>query len=163
MLNEGNGHNNPEDIGEIAVSDAERESFTGARAKLKELANDDGEIAKLTDRIGKTNLGVLMRAMSAYGDEEYRNILKSGSYGPPRSRQAREKARQAVKAIDECRRFGNLKGIKSILDDITAQSAVEPSGLLESVFETLTHTTFTTNSSASRKNWNDNKNGSALS
>lgn len=145
-----------QELNEKATADAEQKSYEGAKMHLGSVERSDGALSEVAARLGKDNLGVLMRAMSAYGDEEYRNILKNGSYGPAKSRQAREKARQAVKAIDECRRFGNLEGIKSILDDITAQSAVEPSGLLAAVFETLTHTTFTTNSSASRKGWRNN-------
>lgn len=145
-----------DDISERATADAEEKSYKGAVTKLEDVERQDAVLSEVATKLGKTNLGVLMRAMSAYGDEEYRNILKNGSYGPSKSRQAREKARQAVKAIDECRRFGNDDGIKSILDDITAQSAVEPSGLLEAILEALTHTTFTSNSTAAKKGWRDN-------
>ena len=155
MPNNGEGELN--DIGEIATADAEGKAFEGARVSLKDLEREDGIIAEAASKIGRANIGVLMRAMSAFdSDKEYRQVLKTGNW------KTLEKARQAVKAIDECRLVGYEEGIKSILDDITAQSAGENMSLLFKVFETLTHTTFTSNSTAPRKFWqrNDNRSGS---
>jgi hypothetical protein len=158
-MTEGNGHRDPDDLNETLTAEAEQNAVKGARMTLIDIEREDAVLADVANKIGKSNLGVLLRAMTAFeSDKEYRQILKTGNY------RTREKARQAVKAIDECRRFGNLEGIKSILDDITAQSAGENMELLKSVFETLTHTTFTTNSTASRKAWqNDNAKSSPLS
>jgi len=157
MSDNGNNHHD-EELSRIAVTDAEQSAFKGATIKLEDLEREDGILAQAASHIGKSNMGVLIKALTAIEtDKEYRQILKFGNY------KTREKARQAVKAIDECRRFGNEDGIRSILDDITAQSAGENMALLNAVFETLTHTTFTTNNTANRKGWKDNDKSNALS
>jgi hypothetical protein len=153
MVN-GNNHNHDGEIGEIAVAEAEKVAFKGARIGVGDLEREDGIIAEAASKIGKSNMGVLLRAMSAFdNDKDYRQILKSGNYA------TREKAREAVKGMDECRLVGYEEGITAILDDITAQSAGENAALLHAVFETLTHTTFTSNSNAPRKWWQKNDNG----
>lgn len=158
MSSNGNGDIN--EIGEMATAHAEEESFKGSRLPIGEIERQDGLIADAASKLGKANIGVLLRAMSAFdSDKDYRQILKMGNW------RTREKARQAVKAIDECRLIGYEDGIKAILDDITAQSGGENMALLFKVFETLTHTTFTTNSTANRKWWqgkNDNRSQSPI-
>lgn len=155
----GNHTGEANELNEMATVEAEKESFKGARIPLKELEREDGVITEAVSKtIGRANMGVLLKAMTAVeSDKEYRQILKFGNY------RTREKARQAVKAIDECRRFGYEDGITAILDDITAQSAGENMELLRAVFETLTHTTFTTNSIVSRKKGDDSRSASPLS
>jgi hypothetical protein len=149
-----NGHEEIDELGGIATAEAEHEVFKGARIKIGDLEREDGIIAEAASKIGRSNMGVLLRAMSAIpSDKEYRQILKAGNY------QTREKAREAVKAMAENRFCGYEEGVTAILDDITAQSAGENQSLIFKVFETLTHTTFTSNSSAPRKWWGKNDTG----
>jgi hypothetical protein len=143
-----NGHEEIDELSGLATAEAEHDVFKGARIKLGELERQDGLLSEEASKSNKTGSGVLLRTMTAYpSDKDYRQILKSGNYP------TREKAREAVKAIDECRLVGYTEGIKSILDDVTAQAAGDNYLMLRMVLDAIQRTTFQTNSTASRKNW----------
>ena len=121
--------------GSSPTDEAEVAAFQGAKLKLEDLRRPDGILTTL-DKTGQQ--GILQRAMTAVmKDEDYRQELKTAYF------QTAEEADLAVAAINERLMCG--VSIKPLLDKIIARSAGTKGGRLHDIFESLTHTTFSTN------------------
>lgn len=83
------------------------------------------------------NIGVLVRAMTAHPSKEYQQELKLANF------QSSDEADDFVAALDECMRLG--MDPTPIYNQMLARSAGIKQSLLNSIFDALTHTSFTTN------------------
>jgi len=148
VMEDGNGH----DPGEIPV----REAFKGAVLNLDELKREDGILT--IPQLGGQG-GVLHRAMTAVNkDTEYRQELKTAFF------LSTNEADLVVAAINEAKRYGC--SLTPIVDWLVARSSGVHGGRLKAIFETLSHTTFTTNyTGKNTKKWwsNDKSKSSPLS
>lgn len=130
----GNGH----DPTEVAATEA----FEGAFLDAKKLSREDGIF---TRGLSNAQSGVLQRAMTAeIKDADYRQELKTAFF------LSTEESDNVVAAINEADRYGC--SLKPIVDWLIARSAGIHGGRLRAIFETISHTTFTTNYTGANKN-----------
>jgi len=137
----GNGH----DIAEEAVEEA----FEGAHLNVRDLKRKDGI---LTTGLSPAQSGVLQRSMTAISkDADYRQELKTAFF------LSTDETDKVVAAINEADRYGC--SLKPIVDWLIARSAGVGGGRLKAIFETISHTTFTTNYQGHNKNkwWSNGK------
>ncbi len=157
MLDGDNGHDPVGIALDKAVDQAVGQIFPGARVGLSQLEKEDGIIAKAAENIGRNSAGVLQRSMSAVeNDEHYRQALKIAYWDNPQ---------QYVKtcaAIAECRLCHDIEGLRMIVDVVTAQSAGIKGGLLNAIFNALTHTTFNANVSGKKDAYDKQKHSSSF-
>lgn len=121
----------------------------GAFLDLEKMKRPDGI---LTHALNKGQMGVLQSAMHAESkDEDYRQELKTGFF------LSTNESDKVVAAINEAERYGC--SLKPIVDWLIARSAGTNGGRLRAVFETISHTTFTTNYQGKNNNkgWNNDK------
>ena len=124
----------------------------GALLDLKELKRPDGIF---THGLNNTQQGVLQRAMTAEKkDTDYRQELKTAFF------LSTDESDKVVAAINESDRYGC--SLKPIVDWLVGRSAGVNGGRLRAIFDTISHTTFTTNYQGANKkhfwsNRNDNK------
>lgn len=100
---------------------------------LAQLKHTDGLVRARVQQ----NIGVLVRAMTAHPSKEYQQELKLANFQTP------DEADEFVSALDECMRLG--MDPTPIYNQMLARSAGVKQSLLNSIFNTLTHTSFTTN------------------
>lgn len=125
------------------------EAIKGAVLNVKEMQRDDGI---LTKGLSGSQQSVLQRAMTAEKkDEDYRQELKTACF------LSTEEADRLVAAINEADRYGCSR--KPIVDWLIARSAGLHGGRIRAIFETISHTTFTTNYTSGKKKhwWNNDK------
>lgn len=140
----GDGHS----VEDMAVE----EVFKGAHLNVKDLKRPDGI---LTHGLSNAQTGVLQRAMTAERkDADYRQELKTAFF------LSTEESDKVVAAINEADRYGC--SLKPIVDWLIARSAGVHGGRLRAIFETISHTTFTTNYTKANKNHWGNKNGERI-
>lgn len=138
-----------EDNGHGPVDEAEREVFKGALLNVKDMKREDGI---LTHGLSGAQQGVLQRAMTAEKkDEDYRQELKTAFF------LSIDESDRVVAAINESDRYGCSR--KPIVDWLIARSAGLNGGRLKAIFETISHTTFTTNYTNPNKHrwWSNDK------
>ena len=145
---EGDGHNGDGlDPGEEATEQA----FKGAILDVSKMKREDGI---LTKGLSNTQQSVLQRSMTAVTkDTDYRQELKTAFL------LSTEESDRVVAAINESDRYGCLR--KPIVDWLIARSAGVTGARLHAIFDTISHTTFTTNyMSKNKKHWwsNDKSN-----
>lgn len=139
--NDGNG----QDAGEMATEQA----FQGAFLDVDKMKREDGI---LTHGLSNTQQSVLQRSMTAVTkDEDYRQELKTAFF------LSTEEADKVVAAINESDRYGCSR--KPIVDWLIARSAGIGGGRLKAIFDTISHTTFTSNYKSQNKQhwWNRDK------
>lgn len=138
--NEGNG-NRP-----LTVSEQkEYEALEGANLKLGEMRRpDSGFLRFATD---KQNQSVLHRAMTAAKTpEDILQELKTAFF------KSTQEADRFVASLAEARRYGC--DLQFNLEWLVAHAAGEGGARLKAVFETISHTTFTSNiQSPDKKRW----------
>lgn len=145
--------NGDDGLNEAVTEMAEHKAFEGVEVDLATLAQATPVLGDAAlEQIQRKDTGILVRLLTASRENaDYRLELKKARW------QTIEKAREAVRAIDECKMFG--VDYTPIVDDIIAQSAGEHGALVSLVIEGLTHTSFSTNYQGNRKHWwqrNDN-------
>jgi len=126
--------------------EATEQAFQGAKLDVSKMKREDGI---LTRGLSNTQSSVLQRAMTAERkDEDYRQELKTGFF------LSTEEADKVVAAINESDRYGCSR--KPIVDWLIARSAGVDGGRLKAIFDTISHTTFTTNYMSQKKRhwWN---------
>jgi len=129
--------------------EATEQAFKGAVLDVNKLKREDGI---LTRGLSNTQSSVLQRSMTAVTkDEDYRQELKTAFF------LSTEEADKVVAAINESDRYGCSR--KPIVDWLIARSAGVNGGRLQAIFDTISHTTFTTNYMSQKKKhwWNQNE------
>lgn len=112
----------------------------GANLDYESIRREDGIIsqAALQAFAGRNNSGVLQRSMTApTDDKDYRQVLITANWPSMR------KGHEWVLAKYEWCRYG--LSIAPLVDDLIAMKAGEHGSFILSIFEALTHTSFTTN------------------
>ena len=100
-------------------------------------------------------MGIIQTYIHAESDDKnYRQILKNAVW------KNTEEQDKAILAINECHLTGCVKGMKMVLDRLTARSSGLDGWLQESAFRALTHTSYEWNTGANKKKGNNNNNGS---
>ena len=117
-------------------------NIKGPTIDLNELKKADGLI---TNRAGQ-HIGVLVRAMSAHPIEEYQQELKLANF------QSSDEADECVSAINESIELG--MSLTPIIDQMYARSAGVKQNYIMKIFDTITHTTVTTNYQKGKDNAN---------
>lgn len=135
-MDENNGH----EASEMALDEA----FKGAVLDVSKLKRPDGI---LTRGLTGAQQSVLQRAMTAVEkDHDYRQELKTAFF------LSVDESDKVVAAINEADRYGCA--LKPIVDWLIARNAGTNGGRLRAIFETISHTTFTTNyTGGNKKNW----------
>jgi len=143
-MNDDNGNNNGHGFEDLAAT----EVFEGAHLDAKRMSRDDGIF---TRGLSQSQSGVLQRAMTAeIKDSDYRQELKTAFF------LSTDESDRVVAAINEADRYGC--SLKPIVDWLIGRSAGVHGGRLRAIFETISHTTFTTNYTGAKKNrWGGNK------
>ena len=124
--------------------EATEQAFRGAFLDVSKMKREDGI---LTRGLPNTQSSVLQRSMTAVTkDEDYRQELKTAFF------LSTDEADKVVAAINESDRYGCSR--KPIVDWLIARSAGVGGGRLKAIFDTISHTTFTTNyMSQKKKHW----------
>ena len=139
-----NGHKTTEQM-------AKENAFKGVVLRLGELQRQDGIITEAIDKSMSHSLGVIQTLITAKDDDaDYRHILKLGRW---KNQEHRDKF---VKALAVCRITGAKMAAKTLLDQITADSAGDNGAIFHEAIEGLTHTTFTTQDTLDKKKKYDN-------
>lgn len=136
---EGNGHTDDEG------------AVRGPAIKLDELKKVDGLLGKRVQQ----NIGVLVRAMTVHPLSEAAQELKLAYFQSP------DEADEFVSAWDECLRLG--MDPTPIYYQMVARSAGIKQNFIMRIFDTLTHTTFTTNYQGRDKNFVKNRTNNPFS
>lgn len=125
---EDNGH---DPIGNAAIETAAQHEFPGGRG----VAGQQGPDITMAN---KEYNSVLQRAMSSIVDNnDYRQALGIARW------LSEDDWQSWCNAFQECKRYGVDTGF--LIDRLIAKSAGVDGGKLKSIFETISHTTFTTN------------------
>lgn len=124
--------------------EATEQAFKGAILDVNKMKREDGI---LTKGLSNTQSSVLQRSMTAVTkDADYRQELKTAFF------LSTEESDKVVAAINESDRYGCQR--KPIVDWLIARSAGINGGRLQAIFDTISHTTFTTNyMSKNKKHW----------
>lgn len=131
------------------AGEAVEEAFAGARLNVRDMKREDGI---LTRGLSSAQAGVLQRSMTAVTkDDDYRQELKTAFL------LSTEESDRVAAAINEAHRYGC--SLKPIVDWVITRSAGVHGGRLRAIFETISHTTFTTNYTGKTKNrwWSNDK------
>ena len=126
--------------------EATEQAFKGAVLDVSKMKREDGI---LTKGLSNTQQSVLQRSMTAVTkDKDYRQELKTAFF------LSTDESDRVVAAINESDRYGCLR--KPIVDWLIARSAGVNGGRLQAIFDTISHTTFTTNYMSKNKGhwWN---------
>lgn len=129
--------------------EATEQAFQGAKLDVRKMQREDGV---LTRGLSNAQSSVLQRSMTAVTkDADYRQELKTAFF------LSTEESDKVVAAINESDRYGCLR--KPIVDWLIARSAGVHGGRLQAIFDTISHTTFTTNYMSQKKRhwWNNEK------
>ena len=133
------------------VAEVEKEAFKGAVMNVADMKKSDGIF---TRGLSNAQQGVLQRSMSAISkDTDYRQELKTAFF------LSAAEADKFVASINEAERYGC--SLKMNIDWLIARSAGVNGGRLRAIFETISHTTLTTNNigdSQKRRWWSNDKN-----
>lgn len=138
-----------DDNGDNPVDEVVGEAFKGAILNVKDMKREDGIF---TRGLSTAQSGVLQRSMTAIDkDTDYRQELKTAIL------QSTDESDKVAAAINEAERYGC--SLKPIVDWLIARSAGVNGGRLKAIFETISHTTFTTNYQGKTKKrwWSDDK------
>lgn len=148
-IDDGDGHRKT--IEEMAQDKALDKVFKGATVSLGELIRQDGIITEGIDKMRSHGLGVTQTLITAESDDEnYRQILIRARW------KNQEHRNKFIRALAVCRVTGARMAAKTLLDQITADSAGDDGAIRQEAKEMLTHTTWTTHEQMDRKKKYDN-------
>lgn len=142
-MSDDNGHKT---IEQMAMEKALDKTFKGTTVRLEDLIRQDGVVTEAIDKSMSHSQGVIQTLITAKdADSDYRQILLLGRW---KNQEHRDKF---VKALAVCRITGAKMAAKTLLDQITADSAGDNGAIRHESIEGITHTTFTTQEHLDRK------------